>query len=96
VIRQYERAFRLNLRPELGSKRLSSLTLVEVQDFADRLLATDLHPSSVRNALMPLRVIYRRAFARSEVAIKPDPRALELPAIRGRRQRIATPPRQPP
>ena len=39
---------------------------------------------------MPLRVIYRRAFARSEVAINPTI-GLELPATRGRRQRIADP-----
>jgi integrase len=61
-----------------------------VQDFAERLLGTGLDPSSVKNILMPLRVIYRRAFARSEVAINPTS-GLELPAARGRRQRIADP-----
>jgi integrase len=90
VVRDYERLIRLYIRPELGSQKLSSLTRVEVQDFADRLLATDLDPSSVKNILMPLRVIYRRAFARSEVAINPTS-GLELPATRGRRQRIADP-----
>ena len=90
VIRDYERSLRLYIRPELGSKKLSALTRVEVQDFADRLLATELDPSSVKNILMPLRVIYRRAFARSEVAINPTA-GLELPATRGRRQRIADP-----
>jgi integrase len=50
----------------------------------------ELDPSSVKNILMPLRVIYRRAFARSEVAINPTT-GLELPATRGRRQRIADP-----
>jgi integrase len=90
VIRDYTRSIRLYIRPELGSKKLSSLTRVEVQDFADRLLTTGLDPSSVKNILMPLRVIYRRAFARSEVAINPTA-GLELPACRGRRQRIADP-----
>jgi integrase len=90
VIRDYERSLRLYVTPELGAKRLSSLSRVEVQDFADRLLATELDPSSVKNILMPLRVIYRRAFARSEVAINPTS-GLELPAARGRRQRIADP-----
>ncbi len=90
VIRQYERSIRIYVRPELGPKKLSSLTRVEVQDFADRLLATGLDPSSVKNTLIPLRVIYRRAFARSEVAINPTA-GLELPASRGRRQRIADP-----
>jgi hypothetical protein len=90
VIRDYARSLRLYIEPELGAKKLSSLSRVEVQDFADRLLATELDPSSVKNILMPLRVIYRRAFARSEVAINPTA-GLELPACRGRRQRIADP-----
>lgn len=90
VIRDYARSLRLYIEPELGAKKLSSLSRVDVQNFADRLLATELDPSSVKNILMPLRVIYRRAFARSEVAINPT-MGLELPATRGRRQRIADP-----
>jgi integrase len=39
---------------------------------------------------MPLRVIYRRAVARDLVAINPTD-GLELPAVRGRRTRIADP-----
>jgi integrase len=90
VIRDYARSLRLYIEPELGAKKLSGLSRVDVQDFADRLLATGLDPSSVKNILMPLRVVYRRAFARSEVAINPTS-GLELPASRGRRQRIADP-----
>ena len=90
VIRGYSQSIRLYIKPELGARKLSALTRVEVQDFADRLLASGLDPSTVKNALKPLRVIYRRALARSEVAINPTT-ALELPAARGRRQRIADP-----
>lgn len=39
---------------------------------------------------MPLRVIYRRAVHRGEVAVNPTTE-LELPAVRGRRERIVTP-----
>ena len=52
--------------------------------------ATGLGPSTIRNTLMPLRAIYRRAVARGEVAVNPT-RGLELPAVRGRRDRIASP-----
>ena len=45
---------------------------------------------TVRNALMPLRAICRRAYARDEIADNPT-RGLELPAVRGRRERIAEP-----
>ncbi|HVC06148.1 MAG TPA: site-specific integrase [Solirubrobacterales bacterium] len=90
VIRGYSQSIRLYIKPEMGSRKLSSLSRVDVQDFADRLLATGLDPSTVKNILKPLRVIYRRALARSEVAINPTT-ALELPACRGRRLRIADP-----
>lgn len=39
---------------------------------------------------MPLRVIFRRAVARGEIAVNPCDR-LQLPAVRGRRERIASP-----
>jgi integrase len=90
VIRGYEASLRLRLLPEFGAKRLSALTRNDVQDFADRLIAEGLDASTVRNALMPLRAIYRRAVARGDIAINPT-RELELPAVRGRRERIATP-----
>jgi integrase len=90
VIRGYEASLRLRVLPEFGAKRLSALTRNDVQDYADRLVAQGLDASTVRNALMPLRAIYRRAVARGDIAINPT-RELELPAVRGRRERIATP-----
>ena len=62
----------------------------DVQALADRLLARGLDPSTIRNALMPLRAIYRRAVEDGEVAVNPTT-GLELPAVRGRRDRIASP-----
>jgi integrase len=90
VARGYSQSIRLYIKPELGSRKLSSLARSDIQDFADRLLAKGLDPSTVKNTLKPLRVIFRRALARSEVAINPTT-GLELPACRGRRQRIASP-----
>jgi integrase len=74
----------------LGARKLSSITRADVQDVADRLLADGADPSTIRNALMPLRVLYRRALGRGEVAVNPCT-AVELPAVRGRRDRIASP-----
>jgi integrase len=59
ALRSYEQALRLKVLPELGHLRLSALTRNAVQDLADRLLAQGLSPSSVRNAILPLRAIYR-------------------------------------
>jgi integrase len=86
----YEQALRTRLLPELGAAKLAEIERADVQDFADRLLAQDLDPSTIRNALMPLRAIYRRALARGDVAVNPTT-GLELPAVRGRRDRIASP-----
>jgi integrase len=88
--RGYEQALRDRLLPELGGAKLSDIRRADVQDFADRLLAAGLDPSTIRNALMPLRAIYRRAVSRGDVAVNPTT-GLELPAVRGRRDRIASP-----
>jgi integrase len=90
VIRSYEAALRLHVLPELGHLKLSDVHRNHVQDLADKLLATGANPSTVRNVLMPLRVIYRRAVNRGEVSVNPTA-GLELPAVRGRRDRIAAP-----
>jgi integrase len=44
----------------------------------------------LRNALLPMRAIYRRALARGDVAVNPTT-GLELPAVRGTRERVASP-----
>jgi integrase len=76
--------------PELGHLRLSTLTRAAVQDLVDRLVASGLSPSSVRNAILPLRAIYRRALSRSEVLVNPT-LGLALPAVRASRERVAHP-----
>jgi integrase len=90
ALRGYEAALRDRILPDLGGARLSEIRLVDVQDLADRLLAAGLDPSTIRNAIMPLRSIYRRAVRRGEVSVNPTT-GLELPAVRGRRDRIASP-----
>jgi integrase len=90
VLRSYEIALRLRLLPELGARRVSEIRRADVQDFADRLLARGEEASTIRNTLIPLRTIFRRAVARGDVAVNPTT-GLELPAVRGRRDRIVAP-----
>jgi integrase len=90
ALRGYERAMRLRVLPEVGGVRFTSLTRVDLQDLADRWLAKGLDPSTIRNTLMPLRAMYRRALSRGEVSINAT-NGIELPAVRGTRERIATP-----
>ena len=55
VIRGYEQGLRLHLLPVLGKTKLSELRRADVQRFADKLIEDGMTPSTVRNALMPLR-----------------------------------------
>jgi integrase len=90
ALRGYRQSLRVHVLPSLGSERLSSVTRVAVQDLVDRLVAVGFAPSTVRNAILPLRAIFRRAVSRSEVLVNPTT-ALWLPAVRTRRERIARP-----
>jgi integrase len=90
VIAGYDRALNQVILPELGGARLGDVHRRDVQRLADELLARDRDPSTIRNDLMPLRVIYRRAVEDGDVAINPCT-SLRLPAVRGRRERIASP-----
>ena len=90
ALRAYEQALRAKLLPALGHLKLSAVTRNSVQDLVDRLVAEGAAASTVRNAVLPLRAIYRRALSRSEVHLNPT-EGLTLPAVRGRRDRVARP-----
>jgi integrase len=90
VVREYERSLRLHVLPTLGGARLSRIQRRDVQRLADELLASGADPSTIRNALKPLQVIYRRAIEDGDLALNPCER-LRLPAVPSRRERIASP-----
>ncbi len=90
AIRGYKLSFESQIIPRFGALRISELARPEIQDMVDELLAKDKSPSTVRNAVMPLRALYRRLVSRNEVLINPTV-GLTLPAIRDRRERIARP-----
>ncbi len=90
AIRSYEAALRDHIVPRIGRTRLGEVQHRDVQRIADDLLAEGRDPSTIRNALMPLRVIFRRAVEDGDCAVNPCTH-LRLPAVRGRRERIASP-----
>jgi integrase len=90
ALRAYQGAMRREVLPALGGVRLSELRRGDLQGFADGLLAGGLSPSAVQVTLLPLRAIVRQALARDEIATNPCA-GLHLPAVRGRRERYATP-----
>jgi integrase len=90
ALRAYRASIENRILPELGSVKLAELRRPDVQDFADAMVAEGLSPSSVQTTLLPLRAIYRRAISRGDLAVNPCT-GLELPAVRGRRERYASP-----
>lgn len=89
AIRAYETALRRHLLPTLGATRLGDLRRADVQRLADAMLGACASPSTIRNALMPLRVICRRAIQDGELATSPCSH-LRLPAVRSTRDRITS------
>jgi integrase len=90
AIRAYEAGWRLRVEPELGHRRLTDVTRTELQDLVDQLVANGLNPSTIGVTMNLLRGIYRRALSRGEVAVNPTA-GLEMPRVRGGRDRIASP-----
>jgi integrase len=89
-IRGYEQALRTYILPALGAAKLQELRRQDIQRLADELSARDMSAATVRNALLPLRAICRRALSRGDIQVNPTT-AIEIPAVRGRRTRFATP-----
>jgi integrase len=90
AIRGYKLSFDSQIIPRFGTLKISELARPEIQDMVDELLAKGKAPSTVRNAVMPLRALYRRLVSRDEILLNPTV-GLTLPAIRQRRERIARP-----
>jgi integrase len=90
VLRSYEIALRTKINPRLGSKRLSAITRNSLQDLIEEFVAQGYSPSSIRNAVMPLRAIFRRAVTRGEVPAN-QTRGLDFPVNPRARDRVASP-----
>jgi integrase len=90
ALRSYESAMRLRVLPKLGDVRLAELRRADLQAFANGLLSGGLSPSAVQVTLLPMRAIVRHALSLDELAVNPCA-GLQLPAVRGRRERYASP-----
>ncbi len=86
-VRGYGALLRERIYPELGGRPLAEIDRPDLQRLVWRLQEEGLDPSTVRNALMPVRALYRRALAVGEIAANPTT-GLELPAVRGGRDRV--------
>jgi integrase len=88
------RSYRQAVNGYLADDPLAAMTLTDVrrsdvQHYVERLRGKGLQPSTVANKLDPVRVLFRRALENDEIAVDPTA-GLKLPAVRGRRDRVAT------
>lgn len=90
TVRGYEQALREYVLPEVGGAKLQELRRQDIQRLADDIAGLDISAATVRNALLPLRAICRRALSRGDIQVNPMT-GIEIPAVRGRRMRFATP-----
>lgn len=88
--RTYSYAVRDVLTPRLGHLRLHEVRRRDVQRIVDDLRGDGASASQVRNAIDPLRVLYRRAMRDELVTVSPADH-LDLPAMRPAEQQVPAP-----
>lgn len=89
VLREYDRAMRLRVLPELGRRRASDIDREHLLDLKELLLGGRLQDQTVANTFRPLQALYRRLQDRG-IPTNPT-RDLSLPSGYKQRERIATP-----
>jgi integrase len=91
TIRTYRRGLD-RICDDLGSLRLAELRRADIKALVDRFHERGLSPSTIRNRIDPLRVVYREAMD-EDLGITSNPTdRLRLPTARRKRDRIATAP----
>jgi integrase len=92
TIRSYDQAVRRHLADsDLGALRVADVRRSDVQAFADELLADELAPATVANALCVVQVFYRREVTAERLATNPA-KEIDIPNGGPRRpKRIASP-----
>jgi integrase len=79
TLRGYSQALVSQLLPRLGTRRLSAITTLDLQELVDAWQVEGHAPSTIRNWLKPLQAIYRRARTREGLPLNPT-HDLELPS----------------
>ena len=90
AVRGYDADLRRYVYPDLGALRLSQVARRDLQALVDRLEASGLSGSKVRNIITPVQAIYRVAIRRDELTLNPTVN-LELPLVGDPRDRVADP-----
>jgi integrase len=90
TLRGYRQALEDRVLPLIGSRKLSAVTTLDLQELVDRWLGEGQKASTIRNAIKPLQAIFRRARSRGGLPLNPT-HDLELPASRPNEVEIVSP-----
>jgi len=88
TIRSYAASLEKHIYPELGARKLSSITYPDLQDFVDRLASEGLDGSTIRNTVNSLRRIFKKH--RYSIPVNPTT-GLEIIAARNKPKQIVSP-----
>ena len=90
TVRSYDQHVRRRIEDSsLGAMRVSEVTRLDVQAWADERLAAGDAPGTVANALCPIQAFYRRALIRGELGVNPAA-SVDIPEQTSRPKRIAS------
>ncbi|HEY0280507.1 MAG TPA: tyrosine-type recombinase/integrase [Solirubrobacterales bacterium] len=89
TLRSYDQAMKQRVLPVYGSNRLTDIHRPDWQKFINGLRGK-FNASTITVTMLPVRALYKQLEQSGTIANSPC-RGLELPAVRGRRERYATP-----
>ncbi len=78
---------RTSILDDLGALKLSTIERRDVQAVVERMRAAGCSASTIRNAVKPLQVIYRRAIENDEITVNPTI-GLKLPKVTDKQKRV--------
>ncbi len=90
TIGSYQGSLREHVLPALGRRRISDVSRGDLVELIERMQGAGLSSSTIRNAVNPLHVLFRRALDRGIITVSPAA-SLPLPAPARGRDRITTP-----
>jgi integrase len=89
-VRGYKQSLTLRVIPTLGREPISDVRRADLQAIVDDLAKDGLGASTSQMTIVPLKAIFRRELSRGRLTTDPTA-GLDLPAIRGGRDRIVSP-----
>lgn len=87
TLRGYRAAMEQVIMPELGDRRLDQVTRGELNRLVQRLQARGMAAQTVKNAIIPVRALYRHAIDLEQVTANPTA-GVRVPAGSGRRMNV--------